>query len=165
MLGSLSPLQNGMHETSRWVACSLVEAESPEVLGSWGPIQSQLRQRSPHSLFLSKCPLSLPHWMALLPSTSCSLLRQLHCSQPCTQTSSCRLLRGMPTTTEGPCRSQPLKKMEKDETQLLLSHSSFARLGGGPWPRDKFPKGDASCTETDGVGSQCLHVGIIEGFT
>lgn len=63
------------------------------------------------------------------------------------------LLRGMPTTTEGPCWSQALRKMEKDETQLSLSHSSFA-MRCGPWPGSNFPKGDASCIEMDGVGSQ-----------
>lgn len=104
--------------------------------------------------------------MALLSGTSCSLLRQLRCSQSHTQTSLCGLPRGMPITIEGPYWSQALRKMEKDESQLLLSYSSFARLGGGPRPGDSFPKGDASCSmETDGMGLRLLHVGIIEGFT
>lgn len=72
----------------------------------------------------------------------------------------------MPTTTEGPCQSQALRKMEKDGTQLLLSHNSFARLGGGLCLGDNFPKGDASCCiETHGMGLQLLHVEITEGFT
>lgn len=122
--------------------CRRFLGESPEVLGRWGPIQGQPLQGDPRSLFLSKRTLSLRHWMALLSGTSCSLLRQLHCSQLCTQTSLCGLPRGMPTTTEGPCRSQALRKMEKDESQLFLSYSSFARPGGRPCPGDNFPEGE-----------------------
>lgn len=154
-----------MQDTSRWVACPLVEAESPEVLGRWGPIQGQPLQRDRHSVSEQTYSVT-PQLMALLSGTSCSLPRQLHCSQLCTQTSLCGLPKGMPITIEGPCRSQALKKMEKEESQLLLSYSSFARLGGGPRPRDNFPKGDPSCSmETDGVGLRLLHVGVTEGFT
>lgn len=57
-------------------------------------------------------------------------------------------------------QSQALRKVEKDETQLLLLHSSFARLGGGPCPGDTVPKGDASCCiEMYVMGLQLLHVG------
>lgn len=54
---------------------------------------------------------------------------------------------------------QALGKVGKDETQLLLSHSSFARLGGGSGPGDNFPEGGASCyIEMHGMRLQLPHV-------
>lgn len=143
MLGHLSPPQSGMQETSRWITHSPVECVSPDVLGSWGTTQGCSQLRGPPCLFLSSLSLH----------TSSQHIRP-HAEAAARLTKGYRANQ-LVQASQGNAhhQSQALGMAEMDETQLRLSHSSFASLGGGPCPGANFPKGNApGCTEMHGMG-------------